>query len=273
MNVFQFLTQTPEFAWGSIIVVGLLVFISAVARKSSSPNLVVVTPAQPTVATAPPSTSTGHQPISTSYGLPLELKRDMGDRFFDRVIVIIAEGLGGLIPNEQAKLVRQQWEAAGKPTSWLIITTGCKSVGADTIEVMANDDLDPAKRLRLPERMEATLPYEALRTAGMPEGQMLLETKSDNTYGQTQEVRQLLKAAVINFDEDGLIAVTLVTHDLHSKRVVRLFETHGYKVEDLWLTPYLPDSTQPIWWMRRSRFTHRIGEAVATLRDHLKGWL
>jgi uncharacterized SAM-binding protein YcdF (DUF218 family) len=121
--------------------------------------------------------------------------------------------------------------------------------------------------------MEATIPYEALRTAGIPEDQMLLETTSDNTYGQTQEVRRLLKAVAVNFDEDCQLPVTLVTHDLHSKRVIALFEKHGYQVADTWLRKYAPDATQPIWWMRRSRFTHRIGEAVATLRDRLKGWL
>jgi hypothetical protein len=256
MNAFQFLTQTPALAWGFIIAVGLLLFVSAVAPKSAAPK----------------TASGSRGSTAASSGLPIELKRDLGNQF-DRVIVIIAEGLGDLIPSAPARFVEGEWAAAGKPTSWLIITTGCKSVGTDTIDVMANDDRDAAKRLHLPKRMEATIPYEALRTAGIPEDQMLLETTSDNTYGQTQEVRRLLKAVAVNFDEDCQLPVTLVTHDLHSKRVIALFEKHGYQVADTWLRKYAPDATQPIWWMRRSRFTHRIGEAVATLRDRLKGWL
>jgi len=252
MNVFEWFNQSPEFAWGSLIVLFVVLFGALLigGRTTTQPQ--------------PPSAPT------TTTGLPIELTREP-TRQFNKVIIMIAEGLGSLIPNEMANLVLRKWEAVGKPNDWLVITTGCKTTGPQLVEVMANDDTDAAKRIELHEEMESTIPYVALRNAGFPEEQMLLETKSDNTFGQTREVRLLLQEVTGFTDQE--LPITIVCHDLHVKRTTRLFKKAGYIVNEIWAVRYQADPTQPLFHMRQPRPIYWALEQLIAIRDRLKGWL
>lgn len=195
---------------------------------------------------------------------------------FQKLIIMVPEGLGIFTNRKLTKLVGDKWNVAGKHGDWLFCVCGKKEIHPDK-KMVVMDNLDTNQCCQITSRKEFTMLYDGLRQLGISATQIVFESESNNTYEQALNVKRLFASIA----EKPLLypcPITIVCNDIHAYRVRAIFNrTSWYTVDQVWTVRYNCDRSNPLncenWFHYLPRPLYQVAEAAIIWRDKRRGLL